>query len=141
MKRLLSCALAGILASPLSTFAADDMARVVASVCDYTKANDRGNLRKKLDGAGLDLRKVYEGISCPAAGAFEGGSLLRLAATFGSVDAATFIAAKLGKNGLNKPESDGKTVITWAEAKVAAGDASTKELMQPVVDLLKSKAQ
>lgn len=141
MKRVISCALAAILALPLSAFAADEMARVIASVCDYTKANDRGNLRKKLDDAGLDLRKVYEGISCPAAGAFEGGSLLRLAAAFGSVDAATFIAAKIGKNGLNKPERDGKTVIAWAEAKAASGDATTKELMQPVVDLLKSKAQ
>lgn len=140
MKHLIACALAAAVAMPASAFA-DDMARVIASVCDYTKANDRGNLRKKLDGAGLELRNVYGSISCPASGNFEGGSLLRLATAYGAVDAATFIATKVGKNTIAKPEQDGKTVIAWAEAKIASGDAGSKELMQPVLDMLKSKAQ
>lgn len=134
MKRLIACALALAVAAPM-TAGADDMARVLASVCEYTKANDRGNLRKKLDGAGLDLRRVYDGIVCP------GGSLLRVAVSAGSVDAATFIATKVGKVGLNKAESDGKTVIAWAEEQIAGADANGKALMQPVLDMLKAKAQ
>lgn len=140
MKRLIAYAFVSVMALPASAFA-DDMARVIASVCDCTKANDRSNLRKKLDGAGLDLRHVYEAIVCPGSGNFEGGSLLRLATISGSVDAATFIATKIGKNGVTKPEKDGKNVIEWADAKSASADANTKQLMQPVIDMLKSKAQ
>ncbi|MBI2381721.1 MAG: DUF3718 domain-containing protein [Gammaproteobacteria bacterium] len=135
MKGLIACTLALAVVLPVPA-AADDMGRVLASVCEYTKANDRGNLRKKLDGAGLDLRRVYDAIVCPG-----GMSLLRVATEAGAVDAATFIATKVGKNALGKAEKDGKSPVAWAEEKVAAADANGKALMQPVLDMLKAKSQ
>jgi len=135
MKRLFACVLAAAVVLPASAFA-DDMGRVIASVCDYTKANDRSNLRKKLDGAGLDLRHVYDAIVCPAGDGFEGGSLLRLAAAFGSVDAATFIATKIGKNAITKPEKDGMSALDWAQKKADGGDAK----VAPVLTMLKEKS-
>lgn len=114
---------------PVKPAAADDMTRVLASVCEYTKANDRSNLRKRLDSAGIDLRHTYDGIAC------NNMSLLRTAAVEGAVDTATFIATKVGKNAINKPEADGKTVLEWAEGQVASNPK-----IQPVLELLKSKA-
>ena len=109
---------------------ADDLQRLAENLCDYAKNNNRASMRKKLKTARMRLKEIYPGLICGA-----GGSLMRVAVTNGSLEAAKFIATKAGKKGLQTVERDGKTVLEYTEGLVAAGDASK----QPYVDLIKSK--
>ena len=109
---------------------ANDVERLVMSLCEAAKADDRSGMRKKLKSAKLRLRNIYDGIHCGPM-----GSLLRVATKSGSIEAATFIATKIGKDNLAAAESDGKTIIQYAQELVAAGDASK----QAFIDLYNSK--
>ncbi|MCL1089617.1 DUF3718 domain-containing protein [Shewanella profunda] len=83
---------------------------LVASICDYVKANDKNRLRKKLKESRVKLRQIYSGISC------DGQSLLRTAYGASANDAGEFVAKRLSVTELNVPESDGMTIQAWAEA-------------------------
>jgi len=109
---------------------ASDIQRLAENLCDYAKNNNRASMRKKLKSARLRLKAIYPGLICGA-----GGSLMRVAVSHDSIDAAKFIATKAGKKGLKASEKDGKTVLEFAEGLVASGDASK----QAYVDLIKSK--
>jgi hypothetical protein len=109
---------------------ANDLMRLAQNLCEAAKSDDRSGMRKKLKSAKIRLRNIYSGISCGPQ-----GSLLRVATSSGSMQAATFIATKIGKSNLAAAEADGKTVLQWAEELVASGDASK----QAFVDLFKSK--
>ena len=109
---------------------ANDVERLVASLCEAAKADDRTGMRKKLKSAKIRLRKIYTGVQCGSQ-----GSLLRTATNAGSLNAATFIATKIGKKNLAAAEADGKNIVQFAEGLVAAGDASK----QAFVDLYNSK--
>ncbi|WP_196140576.1 DUF3718 domain-containing protein [Aliikangiella sp. G2MR2-5] len=109
---------------------ANDVERLVMSLCEAAKADDRSGMRKKLKTARLRLRNIYSGINCGPE-----GSLLRVATSSGSLDAATFIATKIGKENLSAAESDGKNILQYAQDLVSAGDASK----QAFVDLYTSK--
>jgi|GEM_PF-1360098 len=109
---------------------ANDIERLVASLCDAAKADDRAGMRKKLKSAKIRLRNIYAGVSCGP-----DGSLLRVATSAGALDAATFIATKIGSKYLSAPEPDGKNIVQWTEGLVAAGDSSK----QAFVDLFNSK--
>lgn len=65
---------------------------LVASICDYVKANDKNRLRKKLKESRVKLRQVYSGISC------DGQSLLRTAYAANANDAGEFVAKRLSVN-------------------------------------------
>ncbi|WP_196140577.1 DUF3718 domain-containing protein [Aliikangiella sp. G2MR2-5] len=104
---------------------ANDVERLVSSLCESAKADDRSGMRKKLKTARLRLRNIYEGISCGSE-----GSLLRVATTSGSLEAATFIATKLGKENLGVAEADGKTILQYAQGLVDAGDTSKKAFVE-----------
>ncbi len=138
VRMLLTAAAVAALTTPVSlpTYAADaEMDRLVESICSFATANDRSALRKKLDSADLDLRRIYGGITC------SGKSLLRATTAAGALDTATFIATKLGKSLLMKPEADGLNIVQWTEKEIAAGDAATKAKLQPLLDLYKSEPQ
>ncbi|MGL5905855.1 MAG: DUF3718 domain-containing protein, partial [Shewanella sp.] len=65
--RLMSIALAALIglggmSVPVTASAEADP--LVASLCDYVKANDKNRLRKKLKESRVKLRQVYSGISC-----------------------------------------------------------------------------
>ena len=83
---------------------ADDMLRLATSLCESAKTDDRSGMRKKLKSARIRLRNIYDGITCGST-----GSLLRVATTSDSMQAATFIATKIGKKNLNSTEADGRT--------------------------------
>lgn len=127
---------AALTAVLLSTFSfstaahADQVERLINSLCESAKADDRSGMRKKLRDAKLQLRSIYAGIKCDS-----DGSLLRAATNANAMDAATFIATKIGKENLEAPEPDGKNIIQWAQGLVAGGDASK----QAYVDLFNSK--
>ena len=108
---------------------ANDVERLVSSLCESAKSDDRSGMRKKLKSAKIRLRKIYSGINCGS------GSLLRVATNAGAMNAATFIATKIGKKNLAQAEGDGKNIVQWTEGLVAAGDASK----QAFVDLYNSK--
>ncbi|MGX5173342.1 DUF3718 domain-containing protein [Aliikangiella sp. IMCC44653] len=108
---------------------ANDLQRLAESLCEAAKTDDRSGMRKKLRSAKIRLRNIYAGINCGS------GSLLRTATTAGSMEAATFIATKIGSDNISSPESDGKNIIQWTEGLVSAGDASK----QAFLDLFNSK--
>lgn len=109
---------------------ASDLQRLAENLCDYAKNNNRASMRKKLKSARMKLKVIYPGLICGA-----GGSLMRVAVTNNSVEAAKFIVTKAGKKGLQVKEKDGKTILEYTESLVAAGDASKQEY----VDMIKSK--
>ncbi|MBT1443635.1 DUF3718 domain-containing protein [Shewanella sp. JM162201] len=109
--RVLPLALAAVIAAsfvPTPSMANADP--LVASLCDYVKANDKNRLRKKLKESRVKLRNVYAGISC------DGSSLLRTAMAAGANDVGEFVAKRLSANELGVAEADGMTVLAWAEA-------------------------
>lgn len=107
-----------------------DVERLITSLCEAAAADDRSGMRKKLRTAKVRLRKIYTGVQCG-----NQGSLLRAATNAGALNAATFIATKIGSEKLATVESDGKNIIQYSESLVAAGDASK----QAFVDLYASK--
>ena len=114
--------------------AEEDLDRTVSRLCEYTKVDDRSSLRRKLDEAELDLRRIYGDIRCGA-----DGSLLRVAAGNGALEAATFIISKAGKRAITDTEKDGLTTLAWAQKKADSADAAMKPKIKAVVDLMQSK--
>lgn len=109
--------------APTPVKAADEeMTRLVTALCDFTKENDRSNLRKKLTQAHIRLRQIYGGFYC------EGLSLYRLAVKYNANEAAEYIAGQLGAEGLSVPERDGKTCVDWVKEQIAA-DASKQQFL------------
>ena len=109
---------------------ANEIDRLVLSLCEAAQNDDRRVMRKKLETARLRLNNIYESIQCGSE-----GSLLRVATTSGSLNAAKFIATKIGKESITQPESDGKNIIEYSQALVTSGDASK----QAFVELYQSK--
>lgn len=112
--RLMPVALAALIGfsyvSVPTQAAAADADPLVASICDYVKANDKNRLRKKLKESRVKLRQIYSGINC------DGQSLLRAAYSANASDAGEFVAKRLSVTELSVPESDGMTIHAWAEA-------------------------
>ncbi|MCW8875968.1 MAG: DUF3718 domain-containing protein [Kangiellaceae bacterium] len=109
---------------------ANNLDRLVVSLCESAKSDDRTGMRKKLKSAKIRLKNIYNGVQCGSE-----GSLLRVATASGSMEAATFIATKIGKKNLAAAESDGVSIVQFAESLVASGDVSK----QAFVDLYQSK--
>lgn len=82
------------------------------NICTIVKADDKGELRKKMKRVQSDyklaLKDYYSGISC------SGNSLIRTAMLSNAVETGTLMVKKMSKGELSAPENDGKTVITWA---------------------------
>ncbi len=117
---------------------ADDMGRLVNSLCDFTKSNNRSQMRKKLKQAKIKLKRVYGGITCGATDGFSGGSLLRVATFFGSLDAAKYLVSQIGSGGVQAAESDGSTILAWTEA-LAASDPSKAANLAAFIELYQSE--
>jgi len=111
--RLMPVALAALIGfsyvSVPATAEAAEADPLVASICDYVKANDKNRLRKKLKESRVKLRQIYSGISC------DGQSLLRTAYGANANDAGEFVAKRLSVTELSVPEADGMTIQAWAE--------------------------
>ena len=72
----------------------DDFMLIATSLCDYTKANDRSKIRKKLKRARLKIRKVYGAVSC------NGQSLHQFAVASNAPDVVKFYETKIKANKL-----------------------------------------
>ncbi|MDF0533247.1 DUF3718 domain-containing protein [Shewanella yunxiaonensis] len=103
-------ALVAVSSISIPTPAKADDAAFIAGICDYVKSNDKNRLRKKLKENRVKLRNIYPGVVC------DGTSLLRIAFQSKSEETGEYIAKRLSGNELQATESDGKTILQWAEA-------------------------
>jgi hypothetical protein len=89
-----------------------DVNEVLINICNIVKADDKGELRKKMKRVETDfnlkLKDYYPAISC------DGNSLIRTAMLNNAIKTGTLMVKKMSKSDLSAPEQDGKTVITWA---------------------------
>ena len=88
-----------------------DINSALANICNIVKADDKGQLRKKMKKVqsdyNLKLQDYYTGVSC------DGNSLIRTAMLSNSVEAGTLLVKKMPKKHLAAPEQDGKTLQAW----------------------------
>lgn len=89
-----------------------DVNDALQNICTIIKADDKGELRKKMKRVQSDfrlkLKDYYTAVSCG------GNSLIRTAMLNNAVETGTLMVKKLPKNDLKSPEKDGKTVTVWA---------------------------
>jgi len=89
-----------------------DVSDALQNICTIVKADDKGELRKKMKRVQSDfrlkLKDYYSGVSCG------GNSLIRTAMLNDSIETGTLMIKKMPRGDLSSPESDGKTVLTWA---------------------------
>lgn len=133
MKKLTLCLTLAAIFAANAAWAEEDLDRAVSSICEYTKANDRASLRRKLDENRIELRHSYEDIRCAKQ------SLLRTAAAAGAVDSATLIVTKVGRRAVAEAEEDGQTALQWTQKRYDSADAAGKTKIKPVLDLMHAK--
>ena len=89
-----------------------DVSEALQNICTIVKADDKGELRKKMKRVQSDyrlkLKDYYTGVSCG------GNSLIRTAMLNDAVETGTLMVKKMPKRDLSSPENDGKTVLVWA---------------------------
>ena len=89
-----------------------DINDALQNICTIIKADDKGELRKKMKRVQSDyrlkLKDYYTGVSCG------GNSLIRTAMLNNSEATGTLMVKKMPKGDLKAPEKDGKTVLIWA---------------------------
>jgi hypothetical protein len=95
----------------LSNFANASIEDELANICAIVKADDKGELRKKMrtvqSNYSIKLRDYYGGISCGD------NSLIRVAILNNAVEAGTLLVKKMPKKSLAQPEADGQTLLAW----------------------------
>jgi hypothetical protein len=89
-----------------------DVVEALQNICTIVKADDKGELRKKMKRVqsdyNLKLKDYYTGVSCG------GNSLIRTAMLNNAEATGTLMVKKMPKGDLKAPEKDGKTVLIWA---------------------------
>jgi hypothetical protein len=113
MLKIVKTSIAIAASSLLFTGAAHaDINEALQNICTIIKADDKGELRKKMKVVESDyrmkLQDYYNGISCG------GESLIRTAMLNNAIETGTLMIKKMPKTDLNTPEKDGKTVQIWA---------------------------
>lgn len=92
-----------------------NVGEALQNICTIVKADDKGELRKKMKRVQSDfslrIKDYYSGVSCG------GNSLIRTAMLNDAVETGTLMVKKMPKSDLGSPEKDGKTVIDWATEK------------------------
>jgi hypothetical protein len=89
-----------------------DVSEALQNICTIVKADDKGELRKKMKRVQSDfrmkLKDYYTGVTCG------GNSLIRTAMLNNAVETGTLMVKKMPRGDLSSPEKDGKTVLIWA---------------------------
>ena len=92
-----------------------NVGEALQNICTIVKADDKGELRKKMKRVQSDfslrIKDYYSGVSCG------GNSLIRTAMLNDAVETGTLMVKKMPKSDLSAPEKDGKTVVDWANEK------------------------
>jgi hypothetical protein len=88
-----------------------DVSAALQNICTIVKADDKGELRKKMKRVQSDFRMKLKdyctGVSCG------GNSLIRTAILNDAKETGTLMVKKMPKGDLSSPEQDGKTVLIW----------------------------
>ncbi|MFQ3199050.1 MAG: hypothetical protein ACI8R9_000442 [Paraglaciecola sp.] len=96
----------------IASMAQADVNQALQNICTIVKADDKGELRKKMklvqSDYRLKLQDYYSAISC------DGNSLIRTAILNNAVETGTLMIKKMPRGELIAPEQDGKTVMDWA---------------------------
>ena len=113
MLKIVKTSIAIATASLLFTGSAQaDVGYVLQNICTIIKADDKGELRKKMKRVQTDyrlkLKDYYNAVSC------SGNSLIRTAMLNNAEQTGTLLVKKMPKGDLKAPENDGKTVLAWA---------------------------
>jgi hypothetical protein len=115
MLKIVKTSLSAVAVAAALSFAGSAQANINAAlqnICTIVKADDKGELRKKMKRVRSDfrlkLKDYYSGVSCG------GNSLIRVAILNNAIETGTLMVKKLPKKDLGAPEADGKTVTTWA---------------------------
>ena len=127
--RLLPLSLATLIAASLISVPSTALAnqdQLAANICNYVQADDKNRLRKKLKESRVKLRNIYSGVSC------NGDSLLRVALKSGSNKVGTFVAKRLPAADLGSAESDGSTIVAWAESNGHSGSEITAAIKERI---------
>jgi hypothetical protein len=89
-----------------------DISDELQNICTIIKADDKGELRKKMKRVqsdfNLKLKDYYTAVRC------DGNSLIRTALLNNAEKTGTLMVKKMPKGDLSAPEEDGKTVLAWA---------------------------
>ena len=89
-----------------------DVNEALQNICTIVKADDKGELRKKMKRVQSDFRlkikDYYTGVSCG------GNSLIRTAMLNDAIETGILMVKKMPRGDLTAPEKDGKTVLAWA---------------------------
>jgi hypothetical protein len=89
-----------------------DVSEALQNICTIVKADDKGELRKKMKRVqpdyNLKLKDYYTGVS------YVGNSFIRTAMLNNAEKTGTLMVKKMPKGDLKAPEKDGKTVLIWA---------------------------
>ncbi|WP_166422089.1 DUF3718 domain-containing protein [Paraglaciecola sp. 20A4] len=92
-----------------------DVNEDLQNICTIVKADDKGELRKKMKKVESDyrlkLQDYYTGISC------DGESLIRIAFLNNALETGELMIKKMPKSLLNTPEKDGKTLRAWVSER------------------------
>ncbi len=121
MKKVLSVAIALTLSSGF--FTPQVQANGVAqAICGYVASDHKSRLRDQLRANKIKLKKIYKGMRC------NNESLLRFAMINNADSAGGFIAKRLSVSILEKPESDGKTVLQWASENGKDGSGTVASI-------------
>jgi hypothetical protein len=102
-------------AIPFLIFAGNARADVndaLQNICTIVKADDKGELRRKMKRVqsdyNLKLKDYYTAVSCG------GNSLIRTAMLNDAEKTGTLMIKKMPRGDLSAPEKDGKTLLGWA---------------------------
>jgi hypothetical protein len=89
-----------------------DVNDALQNICTIVKADDKGELRKKMKRVqsdyNLKLKVYYTAVSCG------GNSLIRTAMLNDAEKTGTLMIKKMPRGDLSAPEKDGKTLLAWA---------------------------
>lgn len=106
---IVSLSLATSVANIANAAIEDDL----ANICAIVKADDTGELRKKMrvvrTNYSVHLKDFYSGISCGSK------SLIRVAVSSDASEVGKFLVKKMPKKSLALPEADGKTLLAWID--------------------------
>ena len=103
-----------------------DINAALQNICAIVKADDKGELRKKMRKVQSDyrmkLKDYYSGVTCG------GQSLIRTALLSNAVETGTLMVKKMPKGDLSSPEQDGKTLQAWISEQGLDGNPIAVEL-------------
>ncbi|MCH1924378.1 DUF3718 domain-containing protein [Shewanella sp. C32] len=124
--RLFPVALALVVVSssilPVSKAVAEDS--IAVGICTEVQADNKMRLRKELKDNRLKLRNIYGSVAC------NGESILRFAYHSNANDTGEFIAQRLLTDQLQAAESDGKSILDWANANGFGDSPITKAIKE-----------